>query len=503
MKTIRGLRFVIGIKDPIHGIILLTKREYELTTSHYFDRLRYIKKSGLANLVYPSHNSTRYEHSIGTMQIAYNIARNAIESYLRRHSEKWREEWGEEYSLNQIYQLIRFAALLHDLGHGPFSHTSERVLETVMERYYPNEFNEAKKLSFSSIHEYYSFKLIVTESSIRDVISDSGIEPIDVASLLSKRYPEEINLSLRQEIWGILKDMIDSQVDADRLDNLLRDSYGMGVPYGIVDTDNLIKNIYITELGEGKLILVTHIRSLGSVEDMLDARYKMYRWLYYHQKVNLLDRILNKLMINLLEDKLIEPKLLHYKNFVINETLYLDDWFIIDNLRQAYGENPDRYYLLRGIYNQEYLPLPIWSTFEEYVAKIRSVLGDKDPYFIAKRISMLFRDNRVMEALRDVLRDSVHEDIDLISVTKEPTTPYDWRGSEEILFYVPPNRVIKMSEISLYIQKLVEMSKKYTHFYLYYYVPNVKRRNLIRVRSRVEDLFLNHVKDSFPDINQR
>jgi len=492
----RGLRFVVGIKDPIHGVILLTRNEYEITISPFFDRLRYIKKSGLANLVYPSHNSTRYEHSIGTMQIAYSIARNAIEAYLRRFGRRWRDEWSDEYGLNNIFQIVRFAALLHDVGHGPFSHTSEFILKEVLEKYYPSEFKESVKLNFDSIHEYYSFKLINHESSIKEAIIEAGINPMDVASLLGKRYLNEKNLLLKPAAWSILRDMIDSQVDADRLDNLLRDSYGMGVPYGIVDTDNLIKNIYVTETSEHELMLVIHIRSLGSVEDMLDARYKMYRWLYYHQKINLLDKITGLLMINLLEDSFIEPKLFHYSNYVIDELNYFDDGYVLNMLREAFKENPERYYLLRGFFNQEYLPLPIWSTFEEYVAKIRSIAKDTDPYIIAKRISLLFRDNKAVESLKEALKDSIHEDIDLIAVTREPTTPYDWREGEEILFYVPPNRVVKMSEISLYIQKLVEMSKKYTHFYLYYYVPNAKRRNLIRMKNKVEEIFLNYVKDN-------
>lgn len=494
MSFFRGLRFVLGIKDPIHGIILLTRSEYEVTISPFFNRLRCIRKSGLANLVYPSHNSTRYEHSLGTMQTAYSIARNAIEIYLRKYGRRWREEWSDEYGLINIFQIVRFAALLHDVGHGPFSHTSELILKDVLRRYYPNEFRESVELNFSNIHEYYSFKLINYDSSIKEAIVGAGVSPMDVASLLCKSYLGEKKLLLKPAAWLILREMIDSQIDADRLDNLLRDSYGMGVPYGIVDTDNLIKNIYITKINGNELMLVMHIRSLGSVEDMLDARYKMYRWLYYHQKINLLDKIMSLLLGNLLEDSFIEPKLFHYKNYVMDELNYFDDEYVLRKLREAFKESPERYYLLRGLFNQEYLPLPMWSTFEEYVAKIRSIAGSIDPYFLAKRISMSFRNKKVVESLKEVLKDSVHEDIELIAVTREPTTPYDWRGDEEILFYVPPNRVVRMSEISLYIQKLVEMSKKYTHFYLYYYVPNVRRGDLIRMRGRVEEVFLNYVK---------
>ncbi len=492
----RSLRFVIGIKDPIHGIILLTRAEYEITISPIFDRLRYIKKSGLANLVYPSNNSTRYEHSLGTMQIAYSIARNAMDTYLRRYSEKWRDEWSDEYGLTEILQLVRFSALLHDIGHGPLSHTSEHILEYVLRNYYPNEFRELSALGFNGVHEYYSYKLITGNTDIREIIARTGINPLDAASLLSRNYSSSEQHLLKPPAWAILRDIIDSQVDADRLDNLLRDSYGMGVPYGIVDTDNLIKNIHIVESKQDKLMLVTHIRSLGSVEDMLDARYKMYRWLYYHQKINLLDIIARDLMMKLIKDKYVEPKIFHYSNYIIDEINYVDDNYILQKLREAYRIDPERYYLLKGIYNQEYLPLPIWSTFEEYVAKIRSIESNSDPYSIAKEVSSLFRNQKTIKSFRETLRDKINSDIEIIAVTKEPTTPYDWRGEEEIYFYVPPNKIVKMSEISLYIQKLVEMSRKYTHFYLYYYIPGLKRRNLIKLKNKIEEAFLNYIKEN-------
>ncbi len=496
LSITKGLRFVIGIKDPIHGIILLTRNEYDVTISPFFDRLRYIKKSGLANLVYPSHNSTRYEHSLGTMQIAYSITKNAMEIYLRRYRKRWRDEWSDEYELAEILQLVRFAALLHDVGHGPFSHTSETILRQILERHYPSDFKELSNLGFNNVHEYYSYKLIIGETTIREAIIDAGINPYDVASLLSKNYPNIKELLLKPPAWSILRDIIDSQVDADRLDNLLRDSYGMGVPYGLVDTDNLIKNIHIVELERDKLMLVTHIRSLGSVEDMLDARYKMYRWLYYHQKVNLLDTIIRILIQNLIEDNYVKPDFFHYTRYVIDEINYIDDNYIVNMLRQAYKESSERYYLFKGLFNQEYLPLPIWSTFEEYVAKIRSIGNNDDPYTTAKKVSSLFNNDEIIDSFTENLKDSIDRDIEVIAVTREPTTPYDWRGEEEIFFYVPLNKIVKMSEISLYIQKLVEMSKKYTHFYLYFYIPRVKRRNLIKLKNKVEETFLNYIKEN-------
>jgi len=494
-----SLKFVIGIKDPVHGIILLTRPEYDITSSPYFDRLRYVRKSGLAHLVYPSHNSTRYEHSLGTMQISYLIARNALELYLRRARKKWRDEWSDEYSVSQVIQIVRLGALLHDIGHGPFSHTSEYVLKNVIEKYYPGELEEASRLGFTRMHEYFSFKLILEEKTIRETIENWGINPLDVASLLSKVIPNEKKMHLKPQAWNVLRKIIDSQIDADRLDNLLRDSYGMGVPYGVVDVDNLVKNIHITKIKNNELGIVVHIRALGAVEDMLDARYKMYRWLYYHQRINLLDTIVSELMQKMIDDKLIEPSRFHYTRFVENDYSYLDDQEILRKLIEAYNTNKDEYYLLKGLFNQEYLPLPLWRSYEEYVAIIESLLADENPYIVAKKIAENFRSSEFLTEFKNIVKDKVG-DMNFITITREPTTPYDWRKGEEVYIYISPKRIVRMVDISIYIRKLLEMSEDYIHFYLYYYGKEAKRSDIIKLKPRIEKIFIEFLKSHIDEV---
>ena len=496
--AVSPLRFVMGIKDSVHGIILLTPLEAEIIQSPYFERLRYLKKTGMANLVYPSHNSTRYEHSLGTLRLSFTMLRNALEHYLRRHKDDLREKISDEYKIWQIYQIIRLAALLHDIGHGPFSHTSEPILEKVLAEHHKEEYSKMKKLGFDRAHEFFTYKIILNEPTIREPIENRGINPLDVASLFAKRPVNTEKMHLKKEGWRLLRKIIDSQLDADRLDNLLRDSMGMGVPYGVVDVDNLLKNIYIYPTKNGELMLVTHIRALGAVEDMLDARYKMYRWLYYHQKVNLLDAISQNAIEKLLEHDIIRKEKFHWTGYVTDECRFLDDlkiWYI---LRNHYNEND--FYLIKGLFNQDYLPLALWRSYEEHVALIEPFFSDIDIYGMAKKAAALFSRKKILSEFKEEVENKIGG-IEFLAVTREPTTPYDWREGEEVCIYIPPDRVMRITDISLYISKLLEMSSKYIHYYLYYYVQNQKRRTIIKHKNKIREKYVNYIKAKI-QINQ-
>ena len=195
-----------SVRDPVHNFIRLRDRELRLADTPVFQRLRGIRQLALANLVYPSALHTRFEHSLGVCHVAGLMA--------------------EELSLGEgDTELVRYAALLHDLGHGPFSHVSEAALDRFADKNtVPLGQNRDK------IHELITARLIQTDRGIQRVVGAHTCE--EVARLLSKGHGQPA-----------LKAIVSGPLDADKQDYLLRDSNCCGVTYGVYDIHQLHRSL--------------------------------------------------------------------------------------------------------------------------------------------------------------------------------------------------------------------------------------------------------------------
>jgi hypothetical protein len=196
----------IQIRDPIHTFISLDAEQAKIVDSPLFQRLRHIKQLALASLIYPGALHTRFEHSLGVFHVACEMLRRL----------------GLENSTDA--RAVRFAALLHDLGHGPFSHVSEQSLNMFADRgSLPAEQKNEK------IHELITAKLIREDPVIIRVIGEDTAET--VVRLLND--------------WDgdpVMQAIISGPLDADKLDYLLRDSYFCGVAYGRFDSAQLLRS---------------------------------------------------------------------------------------------------------------------------------------------------------------------------------------------------------------------------------------------------------------------
>jgi len=209
-----GVSFKLDrIRDPIHGFIYLTKEEMAIVDSPLYQRLRRINQDGMTHLVYPGAEHTRFQHSLGVMHLASNIfdrivQKNALES-----------TWGEE-EVRRCRHLLRLYALLHDVGHAPFSHASEEGME-----------QEESLFPQGASHETYTVKMIASDEIgglIRDKsASFCGVTPDDLLELIE-------GTSLDRRLY-FLRQLMNSEVDADKMDYLLRDSHYCGVAYGLFD----------------------------------------------------------------------------------------------------------------------------------------------------------------------------------------------------------------------------------------------------------------------------
>ncbi|KAF5055730.1 Deoxyguanosinetriphosphate triphosphohydrolase-like protein [anaerobic digester metagenome] len=235
------------IRDSLHGNLQINELEVKLIDTPQIQRLRRIKQLGFTYLVYPGANHTRFEHSIGAMYLASRLGNN-----LQLDEDK--------------KELIRVCALLHDAGHGPFSHVSEGVVDTS--------------------HEELTSKLI-KESQLSDILSEN-FNLNDVIKTINGE--------------GLFGQVISGELDVDRMDYLLRDSYYTGVAYGVIDVERLIYNMEL----EGTLTL--RRKGVQAAESMLLARYFMYPSVYQHHTTRIINSMFRKCLKELFETGTVDPE---------------------------------------------------------------------------------------------------------------------------------------------------------------------------------------------------
>jgi hypothetical protein len=231
------------IRDPIYGFIKPSDTELKIINSSLLQRLRRIKQLAMANLVYPGANHTRFDHSLGVYHIASLMADILLP--------------GEEF--REKRNIIRYSALLHDVGHGPFSHVSEAVLN----KFFKSEHEE-------KIHEQITQRLIESDSELKNILSPSEIGM--VIGLLNGNKMD----------YSIMKEIVSGPLDADKMDYLLRDSYFCGVKYGIFDLHRLINTLESYRDGIDKHIAIKY-DGLNSLEQFVLAKYYMTRQVYRHK----------------------------------------------------------------------------------------------------------------------------------------------------------------------------------------------------------------------------
>jgi uncharacterized protein len=278
------------VRDPVHGLIIFEKNlpidqlAWQLIDTPEFQRLRRIRQLGMSEFVFPSATHTRFAHSIGV----YHNARRLMEVVKREEGSGFSNERAEE---------ILIAALLHDVGHGPFSHTFEGAREALAEKY---------NLGPIEKHEKFSAKIIRNEDGqIKQILEAfrNGITE-KVASILDSDDPTDFYHAV-----------VSSSFDADRLDFLVRDRYMTGTKTGSIDEqwliDNLAKHDVLVPQDDDQPIsvptFVFKAKGRQAAEDFLLARYRLYTQVYLHKTTRGFEKILSAIIM-LLGDKSVEPE---------------------------------------------------------------------------------------------------------------------------------------------------------------------------------------------------
>ena len=242
------------VRDPIHGFIRIEGREGDIVDSPVFQRLRHIRQLAMAYLVYPSATHSRFEHTLGVLHVAGRMcARLDIDP---PHT-----------------QTIKFAALLHDIGHGPFSHPSEEVLAELA----PADV-KAKAGGLDKIHELITRRIIRTDPDLSRLLADREREQI--VRLLDEGLDEPL-----------YKQVVSGALDADKQDYLLRDSYSCGVRYGVFDLERL-HGVLTRDTGPEGVQLVVEEDGLHTLEQFVLARYFLTTQVIRHKGRLITDHML-------------------------------------------------------------------------------------------------------------------------------------------------------------------------------------------------------------------
>lgn len=253
------------INDPVHGVMLFDQNEEKLIKKFidhpFFQRLRRIKQLGCGDLVFPGAVHTRFNHSIGACYLAKKLC---VKLEIKTHQQN----------------IIMIAALLHDIGHGPFSHAFEKI--------YINDIPE-KKENFRVSHEDWTKKFI-----------DEYARDISLAKKIGELFENKSDCNHH---------IISSQLDVDRMDYLLRDSHFCGVPYGLIDIKWLLSSIIKIEVGNKQSKIGIEGKGVGALEHYIEARRLMTKNIYYHGKKNAAEYLVGKFLIGIkdhLDDKMMD-----------------------------------------------------------------------------------------------------------------------------------------------------------------------------------------------------
>jgi len=264
------------IIDPIHDFIRVYDHELSIIDNPIFQRLRRIRQLSGAHLTYPAAQHTRFEHSLGVMHIA-SQAGNALKE--------------KEILKSDDIEILRLSGLLHDIGHGPFSHLFEEIIQE-------------RKIS----HEDFG-KEIVLKSEIGDILSKNGHD---------KKLVTQIAFGCSK--FQYLNEIVSGALSADMMDYLLRDGYFTGAEHAKIDHKRITQSL---DVHKKKLALERS--ALYSFESMMHSRYQMFKAVYFHKTVRAAE-------VMLLEALRLSDDEFGFTTFNLNEFVKLTDEYVLSTL---------------------------------------------------------------------------------------------------------------------------------------------------------------------------
>lgn len=352
------------IRDPVHGSIHILKEEIPIIRDDFFQRLRNIKQLGFSEYVFPGATHSRFIHSIGVM----NIASNAFDRLFKNRL--------ADKNFQRLKETFKLACLLHDVGHAPLSHSTETVMPKLSELEIPKDFLSKKdrENDRQATHEDYTIKSIVDSSfagSFSQVEGNFGVGRKYIADLITGHTSDPSYFTVEGvNYFPILHQLVSSELDCDRMDYLLRDSYFCGVSYGSYDLDWLLDNLEVC-VEDNKAYLGINERAVVTFDDFLLSRYHMFIMVYFHYRAVCLEQLLYKYFKTSPTEYMIPAS--------IEEYIEHDDQFLMKVLRKSKNK-----YAEAVVKNQ--VPQKIFESFndkqEKKLTEILNYLAQENIEFI-------------------------------------------------------------------------------------------------------------------------
>ncbi len=273
------------IRDPIHGTIHVTDEEADVIDSRFYQRLRYVRQLGFGDLAFPGATHSRHAHSLGAMHVAARLFDQVASRAPLSEGAKER-----------FRAAVRLAVLCHDLGHMPLSHASEKIAPPRARLGLPGWMGEGHGPLAS--HEDFTARILL-DSSLTPIVAKAyarfGVTPAQAASLISGRLaPGEAAFTDGGLDWApLLRAIVSGELDADRMDYLLRDSFFTGVNYGRYDIEWLLQNVSMAEKA-GTAVLALSKAAIFAFEDFLLSRHHMFLSVYFHHTSVSFDHMLRR-----------------------------------------------------------------------------------------------------------------------------------------------------------------------------------------------------------------
>ncbi len=308
------------IKDPVHGYVYITEAEKNIIDTYPMQRLRRLRQLAGSEYVYPGANHTRFEHSLGVMYLAGHVLENPNISRVVSDEE---------------IDMCRISALLHDCGHGPFSHVFEHLLTK----------------NLGKTHEDIT-AWIIEKSGISDKLSKMGYTSKEIAGLAVGK--------LHRKNRAFLDQIISSAVDVDKQDFIVRDTYHTGAEYGFVDVYRLIHALDL--LGEN---LAVELGALSALEAFFIARIESFKSIYFHR----VGRAAQIMLATAMEKANNELGLTAFKT--PEEYLELDDYTVWAALKKCNASNE----IISNLENRRILKCAYERTFYEKDAMISNLFS--------------------------------------------------------------------------------------------------------------------------------
>ncbi len=390
------------IKDPVHGYVYITRSEKDIIDSYPFQRLRRLRQLAGSEYVYPGANHTRFEHSVGVMYLAGKVVQNPNVSRFMDEEEA---------------EMVRVAGLLHDVGHGPFSHVFEQLLDRQ-----------------GKTHEDLTL-WIVQKSELKDILESNGFSSRNIGKLAVGR--------LHKKRKAFLDQIISSGIDVDKQDFIVRDTHHTGAEYGFID---IFRLIHALDVLDGNLAV--ELGALSALESLIIARIESFKSIYFHR----VGRAAQIMLAMAMERANEELGLTSFRS--PEEYLAMDDytvWTMLRNCRQSAQ-------IIMDLERRKLVKCAYERTFYEKDTMVSSIFG---------------RETHRKELRTDIARKAgVDADAVIIDVPTVPSVPYHHSALMEPMeiptYYrtqngeVVPQRLSEISRIFDTLRGFMNILRVYT-----------------------------------------